>query len=100
MSDSMKTIARFITRPNSPKKDAQVDLIVGACFSSQTDLKPGKVYEIREIMGELQIVEVGDSVVSFKKKDNITGCNWYWSIHDIMAHLGKYLWLTRKEYQQ
>jgi hypothetical protein len=55
----VKSIARFATRHIDGKK-GETDLFLGVMFKCSTKaLKPDHVYEIREILDELVIVDVG-----------------------------------------
>jgi hypothetical protein len=60
----MRTLARFAIRP-ADDTYAKGDLILGAMFREQDTnlLKPNHVYEIREILGVLTLVEVGESAM-------------------------------------
>ena len=60
----MKTLARFAIRP-ADNGYTRGDLILGAMFKEQdTDLlKPNHVYEIREVLGVLTLVDVGESAM-------------------------------------
>jgi hypothetical protein len=95
----MKMLGRFITRPANKN---QPDLILGGFMKEQDFFKPGKVYELREIMGTVQIVEVGDCVVANcpKQKDDIPDVpSWGNSVENILLTLGNKFLLTKKEYQ-
>ena len=61
---NMKTLARFAIRP-ADNGYTRGDLILGAMFKEQdTDLlKPNHVYEIREILGVLTLVDMGESAM-------------------------------------
>lgn len=56
----MKTLARFATRGSGEDGKGTVDLILGAGTISNT-LKPDTIYEIRDILGALTVVEIGES---------------------------------------
>jgi len=53
------TIARFIARP-SKKGSEQPDVGLMVFMRSNTELKANRVYEIRDVLGELSIVDVGE----------------------------------------
>jgi hypothetical protein len=60
----LKTIARLSTRPvtdDSFKDTGKVDLIIGTAFKGENILKPNRIYEIQEVLGELVIVDIGSS---------------------------------------
>lgn len=60
----MKTLARFAIRP-ADNGYTRGDLILGAMFSNQDTrlLKPNHVYEIREVLGVLTLVDMGESAM-------------------------------------
>lgn len=60
----MKALARFAIRP-ADDGYKQGDLILGAMFREQDGnlLKPNHVYEIREVLGVLTIVDMGQSAM-------------------------------------
>jgi hypothetical protein len=60
----MKTLARFVIRP-ADSQYSKGDLILGAMFKEQDTnlLKPNYVYEIREILDTLTIVNMGESAM-------------------------------------
>ncbi len=57
----MKTLARLVTR--SGEQNSKVDLVLGMAMKSENTLKPNTIYEIREVMGELMVVEIGESAI-------------------------------------
>lgn len=73
----MQTLARFVIRPN---EQGQGDLVLGAMFKAQNAelLSPNKVYEIREVVGTLMIVPVGDAHIANNKRpaDDAHGICW------------------------
>lgn len=59
----MEILARFTIRPAADDY-SRGDLILGAMFNRQdTPLKSNRVYEIREILDTLVIVNIGESVM-------------------------------------
>ena len=60
----MKALARFAIRP-ADDGYTQGDLILGAMFREQDTslLKPNHVYEIREVLGVLTLVDMGESAM-------------------------------------
>ncbi len=95
----MKTVARFVTRLQG-KGDG---LFIGAMMQEGA-FKPNTVYEIKEIMGEYIISEVGmaagagsDNCVSNSMSENKTMFHWVCDIGNIIAVHGKHLFLTLKE---
>ncbi len=95
-------IARIVVRDEGP--DNPASLLIGTMFKGQRFFKPGFVYTVREILGEVHIKEEGESVVA-KSGENyndapIPGLTWAHQIGDVVADGGRYLWLTRKELAQ
>lgn len=98
----MKTVARMITRLQGEGDG----LFIGALLKEGKGvLKPNTVYEIREVMGVLQIVEIGqgcgagdDNCASNKMADGKTSFHWAQDIGNIIACHGKHMFLTLKEY--
>lgn len=89
-------VARFIIRPT---EDNKADIILGVMYNSdaaQNQLKPNVIYEIQDIMGELVVVEVGDS--ELKLEVNRTGVTWNHAVGDIIDVAGKYIFLTGREF--
>ena len=76
---SFGTVARFTIRPNGEKDD----LILGAIFQQDSGLVSGRIYEIRTVMGELMIDDLGPSAIKSTLKDsNISTC-WGQDINSI-----------------
>lgn len=93
----MQTIARFITRA---RKDGSVDLILGNALKSNTVLKPDRVYELREIMGEILVFDIGECIVQDPSNQNgepPARLSWALNIGDLVDEGGKTLWLTKRE---
>lgn len=72
----MKPIARFVTRPTGAKGDGEPDLLLGAAFRGQTVLKSGTIYEIRDVLGEATLHEVGPAAIGFTGKTSMIGVSW------------------------
>lgn len=97
----MKIVARFITRLQGEDDG----LFIGSLFKNGKDLfKPNTVYEIRDVLGTLTIVEVGqgvgagsDNCVSTKITHQ-TPFHWAQHIGEILDYHGKVMFLTMKEY--
>ena len=96
----MKTAARFVTRLQGDGDG----LFIGALMS-QGVFKPNTVYEIKEVLGELTIQEVGmacgagpDNCVSSSLGDGKTMFHWGCEIGHIIAMHGSHMFLTLKEY--
>jgi len=91
----MKAIARFIFRNEKGK----ANLILGTCFKDQDYFKGNDVWQIEEILGELTLKKVGESVVGeVGHKGELIGCNWDHSVNDILDY-GKYIFLTKEEFK-
>lgn len=91
-------IARLVIRDSGPADTT--GLFVGALFKNQKRLKPGRVYEIVEIMGEITIREVGPSIVGTTIKNSLVPATWSHAIGTILDTVGKYLLLSRAEYRR
>jgi hypothetical protein len=92
-----KTIARFTTRPSgtgSTKPD--IGLI---CFFKDNDaIKANHVYEIKEIMGELRIIDLGEGAMSGETPEKRYGLpSWSQCIGDILMMGGGRIILTKAE---
>lgn len=89
----MKKLARFVIRPG-PKKKAEI--ILGADLSEGV-LKRNVIYEIREVLGELMIEEVGPCALwdckgtRPKKLERLIDRNWGRTLNDIVQGGGMYL---------
>lgn len=95
----MRTVARFVTRPTG---DGRSDIILGALMAHQEgDLKPNTVYEIYDCLGVLGIREVGESLVSEKSvSDSPIRVTWCQQYQDVGIQAGKYLLISRQEYEK
>ena len=92
----MKAVGRFIFR-GCDDKDG---LIIGASFRSH-DFKPNTVYEIRDVVGELMVCEVGESIIAGRDEtyhEAPSRDTWGSAIGDILANHGAELMLSRAEY--
>lgn len=99
----INTVARFVTRLQGEGDG----LFIGSLLKSgQGVLKPNTVYEIRDVMGVLTIVEVGqgvgagsDNCVSNMMSEGKTPFHWACEIGHIIGCYGKIMFLTYEEYQ-
>jgi hypothetical protein len=92
----MKAVGRFIFR-GCDDKDG---LIIGASFRSH-NFKPNTVYEIRDVVGELMVCEVGESIIAGRDEtyqEAPSRDTWGSAIGDILANHGAELMLSRAEY--
>jgi hypothetical protein len=90
----LKDLGRFVIRPRA---DGKGDLILGALAQSQgSHLKPGVVYEFREILDSLLIVEIGSAAIAREREKNFP-VSWANDINTILE-TGKYHLLTKGEY--
>ena len=96
MSRLKKPIARLVFR----KSEDQANLILGSCFKGQDIFKGNEVWQVDEILGELVLRKVGESVVGETGNTSHISCSWMNSIDDILEVAGKYLFLTIEEYKQ
>lgn len=97
----MNKLFRFVTRPTGD--DGKSDLVIGACFQSQSFIKPNTVYEATEIMGVITVKEVGESwmtmYVNSEGRSPAAGPYTCWGndVGTVMAGAGKTLMLSREE---
>lgn len=97
------TVARIVTRLQGEGDG----LFVGALFKNgRKHFKPNTIYEIRDIMGVLTIVEVGratgagpDNCISTKLHDKGTQFSWCSNIGSVIDH-GESIFLTSDEYSE
>lgn len=98
----INTVARFVVRVSD-------GLFIGCCYKQQLGtLKPNTVYEIRDVMGVLSIVELGQGIGGGPAEENcyankitdITPFHWAQDIGDIIATQQNHILLTEKEYIQ
>lgn len=95
----MKSIARFVRRDGGDEDG----LLIGNMFKQGAKhFKPGYVYEIQEILGELVIKEVGKSCIPRRADEDFAGICAYWAsdISNLVMSAGKYLILTIDEMAQ
>ena len=95
----MKTLARFVIRPTD---DGRGDLILGAMMKAQSAsfLRPGVVYEIREILDMLTIKAVGETAIGVDARDsNIPYVHWSASADQILCYGSQFI-LTKDEYRK
>lgn len=94
----MKTVARMITRPVDDGSDAP-NLGLVAFFHGQSALKANRVYEIREVLGELVVVDIGENVLVGKTEAERKGMPcWGQDVSTILNQGGRNLYLTKAEY--
>lgn len=93
----MTLLARFITRPAKDDSD-QPDLGLIAFMRGNDLLKAGRVYEIREELGELLIVDIGENVLSgATPHDRFGYSSWGAGIESVLSG-GPPIFLTRREH--
>jgi hypothetical protein len=94
----MRAIGRFIFRGCN---DAD-GLLVGASFQGHDFFKPNTVYEFREVLGEVSIHAIGESIIRHIGEP-ATNANsmltWGSSIDQLLSETDKELVLTREEYK-
>ena len=94
----MKTEARLIVRVC----DSSDGLIIGVKTNGGNLLNPGHVYEVREILGELILVDIGPAAIKATKPEydgkpySLSVC-WGNGIDMVLDCCGKELFLTEKE---
>jgi hypothetical protein len=102
-TSTFPAVARFVTRLQGEGDG----LFIGVLMTGGLEhFKPNTIYEIREVLGTLQIVEVGqacgagsDNCVSDKMSEHMTPFHWAQDIGNIIACQGKYMFLTLEEYR-
>lgn len=93
--DIFKSIGRIVIRPNEDGSDDK--LILGCSFNAGV-LKPGYVYEIQQVLGQIVIREIGPSSCKMTHKNTKGGISWGNEANQIITH-GTHL-LSDKEYQE
>jgi hypothetical protein len=94
----MRAIGRFIFRGCN---DAD-GLLVGASFQNHDFFKPNTVYEFREVLGEVSIHAIGESIIRHigEPATNVNSMlTWGSSIDQLLSETDKELVLTREEYK-
>lgn len=97
----MKTVARFVTRLQGEGDG----LFVGSLTQQGVGtLDPNSVYEIRDVLGQLTLVKIGEATGSNEgvigpKRERADGIAFHWAhdISDILASRGALLFLARDE---
>jgi hypothetical protein len=95
----MEVLGRFVIRP---KGDGKGDLILGALTTAQGEfLKPGVIYQFKEILGTLMVVElgpaaIGDKVVPDKPVTRLMPVSWMSDV-GIILNCGNRHLLTKSE---
>ena len=98
---AIDVIARFVTRGAGKKGGAPVDLILGAAMKGQKAFKPCRIYELRAVLGEIILVEIGPSALGPTPDTSaIGGTSWHHDISHIMRLNGKHIYLTYGEYKE
>jgi hypothetical protein len=99
MSDLVKFAGRFVIRP-----DKEGGMILGIKASNVTALKPGFVYEIQDIDGDLLLVEVGESCIGdcppCEPKREGTLLSWAHTADTLIQDCGKWLIATLEEWRE
>jgi hypothetical protein len=105
----MQALARFAIRPADDGYTSG-DLILGAMFRDQSSglLNPNHVYEVREVLGVLTLVEVGESAMGMYppestakgKSKGLVGPGWCSEVgHLLDVSCGRHL-VTCEEIQR
>jgi len=98
-------IGRLLTR-GSDDTNTQVDLIIGAAFKNKEGvdrLKPDRIYEIRECLGVLTLVDIGASEVKqpdYENPEKTEHMNWTHSFKHLATYNGVTYLLTEDEYAE
>ena len=107
---SIQTVARFVTRDGGG--EAEDGLLIGGLLrAGRAFFKPGYVYEIQEVLGELLIKEIGPSWIKPTCKSGRTlqdeegkprevqnACCWNNEIGSVLSIAGKCVVLSEAEY--
>jgi hypothetical protein len=88
----LKPIARLVFRGSGPNDG----IIIGCSIKGHKFFKPNTVYELKEVMGEVIIEEVGKSWLGADKRRK----EWGRTFGDIVAIHQNYTWLTKEEYDR
>ena len=90
---SIQTVARFVTRDGGG--EAEDGLLIGGLLrAGRAFFKPGYVYEIQEVLGELLIKEIGEG----KPREVQNACCWNNEIGSVLSIAGKCVVLSEAEY--
>lgn len=108
MTDFIQPLLRFVCRPSSDRKGAKPDLVLGACFKNQAWMKAGRVYEVRNVLGEIQVVDMGPAAIGSRiamqyppeEGGTVFGRSWGSSANELLGVLGKNLFLTVAEQKE
>lgn len=94
----MNPIARFVTRPTGRGNS---DIILGAFMQGdQSIFKPNTIYELYDVLGTINVREVGPSLVAEGNVDHSPlGVSWNMQYQDVGIRAGKYLLISRDEYE-
>lgn len=92
----ISTIARIVTRPVDAKRK-EVDLFIGVAIKGQKELKPNRVYELREVLGEIMLVDLGPSAIGLDQSDSVLATNWSHGIGNVLGSAGNSVVLTKDE---
>ena len=90
----IKPIFRFVTRLSEDGDGLAIGVVM---LPGRERFKPNTVYELSDCMGEIQMREVGESVVAGAGqtyKDSPLKVTWGSGLEDVMAFTGKYLFLS------
>lgn len=95
----MTSQARFVCRP---LPDGRGDLILGAMTKSQNGLlKPGMIYEIVDVLGELVLKEIGPAAIKAGGESlRAVGASWSNEFGHIPTLTGGRYLLTQNELDQ
>lgn len=91
----LKRVGRIVIRPDENGEDEK--LILGCSFNTGV-LKPGFVYEIQELLGQIIIREIGESSCGYSHQNTKGGISWCNDANQIIR-TGTHL-LTDREYQE
>lgn len=95
----MRSIARLVTRMQGEGDG----LMLGVTLNGHNFFKPSTVYELRDVLGVITIVEIGPALPATEGQrytDSPIRVHWASNIEDVMCIAGKTLYLSQDEYQQ
>lgn len=94
----INALGRFVFRGC----DDSDGLIIGAAFRRHAFFERNTVYEIREVLGELSIHAIGESIVRHVGEPGTnSNSNYTWgsTVGQLLDEMGQELILTREEYK-
>jgi hypothetical protein len=88
----MKPIARMVFRGDGPEDG----LLMATTIKGHNFFKPNTVYELDEILGVIQLREIGPSMISQPGEGQYI--NWGHAYYNLQIEFGPVVFLSREEY--